>query len=73
MPKRTNYRVTWNPPNRSPVVVEGLANNRGHACRLAFKKLIEAGYMAAQPKTSPEGGFEHVKVEVIKEDHEGPL
>jgi hypothetical protein len=70
--KRSIYRITWSPPHRSPVVVEGWANNKNHACRMAFREMIRQGYMTNQPKTTPDtnGGFEHTAVEVITNERE---
>lgn len=62
--KKQMYKITvdqW--------IVEGRASSIGNACRLAFKKLIEAGLIKNQPPTDIDSptGFKNVKVEVLND------
>lgn len=58
------YRIT-----HKGHVVEGRASSKQNACRLAFKKLIEAGLITKQPPTdiNSESTFKDTKVEVLDE------
>lgn len=62
--KRT-YRIT-----HKEHVVEGRASSKQNACRLAFKKLIEAGLIKKQPPTDidSDSTFKDTTVEVIPDD-----
>lgn len=58
------YRIT-----HKGYVVEGKASSAQNACRLAFKKLIEAQLIKNTPPTDSDSpsSFKDTKVEVINE------
>ena len=58
------YRIT-----HKGYVVEGKATSAQNACRLAFKKLIEAQLIKNTPQTDSDfaSSFKDTKVEVIHE------
>lgn len=58
------YRITY-----KGYVVEGKATSAQNACRLAFKKLMEAQLIKNTPPTDDDSpsSFKDTKVEVIKE------
>lgn len=60
--KKKQYRITY-----KGNIVEGRASSAQNACRLAFRKLIEAGLITKVPETdinSP-STFKDTKVEII--------
>jgi hypothetical protein len=58
------YRVT-----HAGYIVEGRASSSQNACRLAFRKLIEAGLIKKAPKTDDnvDSTFENTQVEIIND------
>jgi len=64
---KRNYRITYSPKGIEPIVVEGLATSKNNAARLAFKIMINQGYIKAQPKTTNDGWYENTTVEVVPE------
>lgn len=56
------YRITY-----KGNIVEGRASSPQNACRLAFRKLIEAGLIKNTPPTDPDepSTFKDTKVELI--------
>ena len=43
------------------------AKTRGHAARQAFRNAIALGYIANQPPSTPEGGWEGVSIELERQ------
>jgi hypothetical protein len=64
MPKKQMYRVT-----HKGYIVEGRASSAQNACRLAFRKLIEAKLIKNTPPTDKdsESSFKNTRVEIINE------
>ncbi len=64
MPRKLTYRITY-----KEHIVEGRASSAQNACRLAFKKLIEAKLIknAPQPDRDSDSTFKDTKVEIIDE------
>lgn len=64
MPKKQMYRVT-----HKGYIVEGRASSAQNACRLAFRKLIEAKLIKNTPPTDKDSlsSFKDTQVEVIHE------
>lgn len=64
MPKKQMYRVT-----HKGYIVEGRASSAQNACRLAFRKLIEAKLIKNTPPTDKDStsSFKDTQIEVINE------
>jgi len=62
MPRKLMYRITY-----KEHIVEGRASSAQNACRLAFKKLIEAKLIKNAPKSDIDtpSTFADTKVEII--------
>jgi len=62
MPRKLTYRITY-----KEHIVEGRASSAQNACRLAFKKLIEAKLIKNTPKSdiNTPSTFADTKVEII--------
>lgn len=65
MSRKLTYRVT-----HKGYVVEGKASSPSNACRLAFKKLIEAQLIKNQPPTDIDSysTFQDTIVEIIPDE-----
>ena len=64
MPRKLTYRIT-----HKGHIVEGRASSAQNACRLAFKKLIEAKLIKNTPPSdrNSDSTFKDTKVEVIND------
>ena len=64
MPRKRTYRITY-----KEHIVEGRASSAQNACRLAFKKLIEAKLIKNTPPSDINtlSTFKDTKVEIIDE------
>lgn len=62
MPRKLTYRITY-----KEHIVEGRASSAHNACRLAFKKLIEAKLIknTPLPDRDSDSTFKDTKVEII--------
>lgn len=60
-PRKRIYLITH--PKAAPITTP--SNSPQGACRTAFRYWVKTGQLKRQPKTTDDGGFENVEVEIL--------